>query len=76
MELEDKPLMADYCHYTAYADPCCDGCALCKFRRQHLWVFIQTEKINNKTRDSGLSSESLIRSSYSRKTIRVTHDTR
>ena len=38
-------------------------------------VFIKTSKINDTTRDSGLSSDSLIGSNYSWKTPRVTiHD--
>ena len=41
----------------------------------HFGIFIKTSQINDKTRDSGLSSGSLIRSSYSWKTPRVTiHD--
>ena len=41
----------------------------------HFWVFIKTSKINDKTLEYGLSSDSLIRSSYSWKTPRVTiHD--
>ena len=41
----------------------------------HFGVFIKTSKINDKTLEYGLSSDSLIRSSYSWKTPRVTiHD--
>ena len=60
------PMTTEYCRYSAYADPCCDGepCSLCAFRKRYVWVFIKTENVNDWARDPGFSSDTLIRSSY------------
>ena len=65
MKDKGEPLKADYCQYTALKNACCRGrhsCPLCEFRKGYLWVFIKNEKINDKTKYSGLSNDSLITS--------------
>ena len=62
MQDEQPPLYLDYCKYSAFDDPCCNGsvCALCKFQKRYLWICIKTENITDTIKDSGLSSDSLI----------------
>ena len=62
MDNETAPLLCDYCRYSAYKDACCavGKCALCEFDKRYLWICIKTENITDTTKDSGLSSDSLI----------------